>query len=86
MTRLWPDGEAVSVQLNAGGWPDRFTWQGRTHAVRQVRQRWQVDSDWWSEAGRVWREYLALTTADGLLCVLYFDLAQANWYLAAVYD
>jgi len=86
MTRLWTDGEAVSMTLGTDGWPASFTWQGRAHAVQQVRQRWQVDGDWWSEAGRVWREYIALTTADGLLCVLYFDLAGQTWHLAAVYD
>ena len=86
MTRLWTNAEKIEVELNESGWPARFTWQGQAHPVQQIRQRWQVDGDWWSEAGHVWREYMALTTADGLLCVIYFDLLDQSWYLSRVYD
>ncbi|HEY3341712.1 MAG TPA: DUF6504 family protein [Anaerolineae bacterium] len=86
MARLWSDSELIKVELGAGGWPVRFTWNGQAHAVRQIRQRWQVDGDWWSEAGHVWREYMALTTAGGLLCVIYFNLLDQNWYLSKLYD
>ena len=86
MTRLWPDSEKIRVELNDAGWPQRFDWQGQAHAVQQIRQRWQVDGDWWSEAGHVWREYIALTTVDGLLCVIYFDLLDQTWHLSRMYD
>ena len=86
MTRLWGEGEVIQVDLDDRGWPAQFTWQGRTHRVQRIRQRWHVDTDWWADAGPVWREYIALTTADGLLCVLYFDLAAQWWRLSKVYD
>lgn len=86
MTRLWPEGETIRVTLGESGWPAQFTWQGQAHRVQQIRQRWQVDGDWWSEDGHVWREYIALTTADGLLCVLYFDLLGRGWHMSKVYD
>lgn len=86
MTRLWLDSELIQVELGESGWPVRFIWNGQAHTVRQVRQRWQVDSDWWSDAGHVWREYMALTTADGFLCVIYFNLLDQNWYLSKLYD
>ncbi len=85
MTRLWPDSENITVELKAG-WPVRFTWRGRSHPVQKIRQRWQVDGDWWGEQGRVWREYMALTTADGMLCVIYFDLLDQSWHLSRLYD
>jgi hypothetical protein len=86
VARLWQDSELIQVELGAGGWPARFIWQAHTHTVQQIRQRWQVDGDWWSEAGHVWREYMALTTASGLLCVIYFNLLDQNWYLSKLYD
>ena len=86
MSRLWVESELIQVELSGGVWPARFTWNGRVHMVQQIHQRWQVDGDWWSEAGRVWREYLALTTTGGLLCVIYFNLLDQNWYLSKVYD
>ena len=35
---------------------------------------------------RVWRDYLAVVTTDGLLCVLYYDMLDEGWYLAKLYD
>jgi hypothetical protein len=86
MSRLWTEGEKIRVELDAHNWPASFTWQGQAHPVIGIRQRWQVDSDWWSESGRVWREYMAVTTRDGLLCVVYFNLIDRQWYLARIYD
>jgi hypothetical protein len=86
MSRLWPEGESIHVTLGDSGWPAQLTWQGQAHRVQQIRQRWQVDGDWWSEDGHVWREYIALTTMDGLLCVVYFDLLEQRWHLSKVYD
>lgn len=86
MTRLWPDGHPITVALNRGGEPATFTWQGRTHSIRCIRQRWQVDSEWWQPSGRVWRDYVAVTTGDGLLCVLFHDRLAGEWFLEKVYD
>ncbi len=86
MTRLWPGGEPVQVGLDEAGRPGYFVWQGRVHRVQTIHQRWVVDTDWWSPEGRVWREYLALVTQDGLLCVLYHDRLTGGWRLAKVYD
>jgi hypothetical protein len=43
-----------------------------------------VRVSWWSE--EAWREYVKLTTTDGLLCTLYQDLRDGAWYLARLYD
>ena len=86
MSRLWGEGQAIGVTLDVHGWPERFVWQQRAHAVQRVLQYWQVDTDWWSEQGRVCRDYVCVTTADGLLCVVYCNLLDQHWYLAKVYD
>lgn len=86
MTRLWPHGEEIAVLVDAEGQPTAFDWQGRRHRLQRIHQRWQVDSDWWSEAGRIWRSYLAVTTENGLFCVLYYDMTAKGWYLEKLYD
>ena len=86
MTRLWPNGEAIKVNLNTQGLPAQFTWQGQVHRVQHIRQRWQVDTDWWHEEGQVWREAIAVTTTDGLFCVLYYDIQKRAWFLEKLYD
>jgi hypothetical protein len=75
----------VQVEKNPRGQIDSFAWNDRTHTVEKVWQRWQVDSDWWTEQGRVHRDYHAVTT-DGFLCVLYFDFQDEQWYLSKLYD
>jgi len=86
MSRLWPEGEPIVVQVDEQGRPLRFVWRTRLHQLVQVQQHWQVDTDWWSDDGRVWREYLAVTTTTGLLCVIYQDLLTESWFLAKIYD
>lgn len=86
MSRLWPEGEVISVQCSGEQQPVSFVWRGRMHRLAQVQQRWQVDADWWSTEGRVRRDYWAVTTASGLFCVFYQDLERGSWFLAKVYD
>jgi hypothetical protein len=86
MTRLWAGGEPIRVESDSSGRPIYFTWQGRRHRIERIQQRWQVETDWWSDEGHIWRDCLAVTTADGLLCVLYQDLLNEGWYLVQAYD
>lgn len=76
MTRLWSEGEPISVVSDATKAPRAFTWQGRTHQVEVVVKRWRVDVDWWR--GRVWRKYFKLTTHTGLLVILFRDLLNGR--------
>src|SRR5438067_1114253 len=34
MTRLWPEGEAITVQLDDRGYPKLLVWQVQTHPVQ----------------------------------------------------
>lgn len=86
MTHLLFEGERIDTRANERGHLDAFTWRGELHRIARVRQRWRVDSDWWTERGAVSREYYAVTTDSGLLCVLFCDVATREWRLARVYD
>jgi len=84
MTRLWPDGVPIQVVSGTDGLPQAFTWRGRRHTVTGIALRWRVRVDWWAE--EAWREYVKLTTAEGLLCTLYRDLRTGAWFCARLYD
>jgi hypothetical protein len=84
MTRLWPEGNPIQVVSEADGLPRAFIWRGRRHIVAGIALRWRVRVDWWAED--VWREYVKLTTTDGLLCTLYRDLCTGEWFCARLYD
>jgi hypothetical protein len=98
MTRLWPNGEPITVESDPDGAPRAFTWQGRTHLVQGIAKRWRVDTGWWHHPAvspvpgrcgtnrRVWREYFKLSTRTGLLVILYRDLLTDRWYLQRLYD
>lgn len=86
MTHLLGEGEHIEPRANERGQIAGFVWRGEAHRIARVRQRWRVDSDWWTERGTVSREYYAVTTEDGLLCVLFCDVSTREWRLARVYD
>jgi hypothetical protein len=86
MTRLWPRGDPIEVLPGAGGAPQSFRWHGGWHQVAAIANRWRVQTNWWQPAEEVDRAYFKLTTADGLLCVLYTDLRDGAWYCARLYD
>jgi hypothetical protein len=86
MTRIWSEGAVIRMETDGENRLLRFLWCGRWHGLQQVVQRWQVDSDWWSSEGRVWRDYVAAITTDGLLFVAYYDHLSAEWRLAKIYD
>lgn len=87
MTKVWAEGLPVRVDaVDAQGVPVSFGWQGQTHAVERLLQRWEVHTDWWTEEGDVHRLHVAVITKTGLLCVLFFDYAAAEWRLTRLYD
>jgi hypothetical protein len=86
MTRLWPHNQPIEVETDKDGRPVRFVWQFRQHKLGAIEQQWEVDTDWWSEEGRAYREYFAVITADGLFCVLYYNRLDQTWHLEKIYD
>lgn len=86
MTRLWAAGEPIQVVAGNDGTPVRFQWQGDWREVAFIANRWRVNTTWWLPGADAQREYVKLTTADGLLCTLYCDLRDGAWYCARVYD
>ena len=84
MTRLWLSGLALEVWLDSVDNPTRLRWEGQTHPVQIISNRWRVDVRWWRV--RIWRDYFQLVTATGLLLVVYHDLVDDRWYLQRMYD
>lgn len=85
MTRLWLEGETVSVWGDEGA-PSGFVWQGVSHRVLQVCNGWRVHTRWWEPEQAIWREYVKVATDTGLLCLLYRDLLKGSWFLSRIYD
>jgi hypothetical protein len=86
VTRLWPEGEPVQVAAEPAGTPQAFLWRGAWHPVTAIANRWRVRASWWTLDGEAWREYIKLTTTDGLLCILAHDLQSDEWRLVRLYD
>ncbi len=82
---LWFVGTPIVVETNRNGEPRHFIWQQRARAIKQIQQHWYVNTEWWSESGRIWREYFVLIARDGLLAVIYHDLLDDSWYLSKIY-
>ena len=85
VTRLWPEGEVVEIWGEEEA-PSGFVWQGVRHRVKESTIRWRVHTRWWEPEKTVWREYVKVVTDTGVLCLLYRDLLEGDWFLARVYD
>lgn len=85
MTRLWPVGQRVQVWGDENA-PAGFVWQGTSHSIERVCNRWRLHTRWWEPGQVVWREYCKVTTDRGYLCLLYHDLLGGGWFLARLYD
>lgn len=87
MTKSWADGLPIRVEaVDAQGVPASFGWQGQTHAVERLVQRWEVETDWWSEEGETRRLFVTVITKTGMLCVLFCDLPTGEWRISRLYD
>jgi hypothetical protein len=74
------------MALDQDGAPQAFLWAGAWHPVAAIANRWRVRASWWAPDAEAWQEYVKLTTADGLLCVLAHDLPGGAWRLVRLYD
>jgi hypothetical protein len=85
VTLLWPEGEAVHTWGDVDA-PTGFVWQGISHSIDQVCNRWRVHTRWWQSGEVLWREYWKVITDRRVLCLLYHDLRNGGWFLARLYD
>jgi hypothetical protein len=86
MSRLFDPPLAIDMETDSLGRPVRFALHGRRHKLARALEHWEVNVDWWKVEGRVHRQYWALTTTKGMLCVVYRDLEEGEWFLVKVYD
>ncbi len=86
MTRLLGEAEIIQPKQDSDGRLTSFTWHDRKYTIEQLVQYWEVNTEWWSEAGHVSREYYAVTTRKGMLCVVYRDLLNNAWHIERIYD
>jgi len=86
MSRTWPSGHPILAQTDDAGRPVTFVLSEHRYRLLRIEQHWEVDTDWFSDAGRVWRRYVAATTLEGVLVVLFYDVLREGWYLEKVYD
>lgn len=84
MTRLWPEGTPIRVTTGSDDRPLRFTWRGQSHDIDAIAREWRVRTDWWRSSA--WRVYFKLTTASGLLVIIYRDLQTGEWFLQRLFD
>jgi hypothetical protein len=85
--RRFAPARAITVTTDQDGAPRCLSWLGRTERIATVEASWSLEEGWWRggpDATR--RHYYRLVTRSGLLCVVYRDLARAEWYLEQIID
>ncbi|MCL4531409.1 MAG: hypothetical protein M1282_18650 [Chloroflexi bacterium] len=86
MSCLLRDEEPIAVELDSNANPTCFNWQNQRHIIERIREQWEIDIGWWSEEGPTHRDIFAVTTDDGMLCAIYLNHLDGNWYFEKIYD
>lgn len=88
MTPLWAEGQAITVEADDWGTPQRFTWRGVVHTVAEVVNRWRVDEGWWivtsDDSGEKAAPF-STSGDDGRVWREYFRLVTVSGLLVDVY-
>jgi hypothetical protein len=70
----------VVVRTDEQGNPVHVRIPGKTaRRVAVIRERWQIDDEWWRQA--ISREYRTIVLDDGRVLTLYHDLIDGLWYV-----
>jgi len=79
---FWPDGVELRVR-DADGTPLEIEWQGSWYPVAWIDCHWRVHTFWWRET-ELERNYWQVAM-DGMLSVIYQDVATGAWYMERIY-
>ncbi len=82
MTKLVSPPAAIDVTLDHGRAPIAVS--GALNGSIEPIARWKVEGSWWDR--RVVREYWKVVLNNDLLCELYHDVVQDEWFVERVYD
>lgn len=79
--RLRPLNEPrpVEVRTDEHGVPTAVAVERHLLPVRQVRESWRIDDEWWRRP--VSRLYHTVILEGGTLVTVYRDLNDGRWYL-----
>ena len=82
MTRVLTPPTAVDVTLGPGGAPTSIS--GAYSGSLDPIARWKLETSWWTRP--VVREYWKAVLNNNLLCELYHDLSNNEWFVERIYD
>ena len=84
MAKVQEKPEELKVRVNIQGVPLTLARNGDKQRVTKVYENWQTVEEWWGK--EITRNYFRVKTSKGLVCDIYRDMPDNNWYLSQIYD
>ncbi len=84
MANVLEKPEELKVRVNVQGVPLTLARNGEKQRVTKVYENWQRVEEWWGK--EITRNYFRVKTSKGLVCDIYRDMPNGNWYLSRIYD
>ena len=84
MSKILEKPEELKVSVNIQGIPIALARNGERQRVTRVYQHWRVVEECWGK--EMTRNYFRVKTNKGLVCDIYRDMPNGNWYLSQIYD
>jgi len=88
--RMWEEGQPIEVEANLDGEPLRLRWNGTSHVVEAIAERWRIDDKWWmSDAsvtlGEDASHFSTNKSGNGHVWREYFRLMTRSGLLVIIY-
>jgi len=84
LAKLLEKPEELKVKVNVQGVPLTLARDGEKQRVTKVYEHWQKVEEWWGK--EVTRNYFRVKTSKGLVCDIYRDMPDGNWYLSRIHE
>ena len=84
MAKALEKPEELKVRVNVQGVPLTLARNGEKQRVTRVYERWQKSEEWWGK--EITRNYFRVKTSKGLVCDIYRDMPNGNWYLSQIHE
>lgn len=84
MAKILEKPEELQVTMNVKGTPLTLARNGEKQRVTRVYRSWQNVEEWWGK--EVSRTYFMVKTSKGMVCDIYRDMPDGNWYLSRIHE
>ena len=84
MAKQFTEPKEIKVKTSINGIPVSLVRNGRSERVVRVYRQWRASDEWWGKEAE--RHYFTIGTKSGLVCDVFRDTGENQWFLSKIHD